>query len=70
MSLYRFVPDVLRGLWQLDARELTVRLRRYIDGAGGHVTPSDLEVARELVRRARRVEELESLLKGGHSHGS
>jgi hypothetical protein len=43
MSLYRFVPDALRGLSQLDAREL--------------------------VRRARRVEELESMLKGGHSHG-
>jgi hypothetical protein len=44
MSTYAVVPDVLRGLSQLDAREL--------------------------VRRARRVEELEALLKGGHRHGS
>ena len=70
MSTYTFMPDVLRGLSQLDARELTVRLRRYVDGAGGLVAPPDLEVARELVRRARRVEELEALLKGGPGHGS
>jgi hypothetical protein len=44
MSTYTFVPDVLRGLSQLDAREL--------------------------VRRARRVEELETLLRGGPGHGA
>jgi hypothetical protein len=43
---------------------LTARLKQYIDGGGGLVTPSEVEIARECVRRARRAENLERLLGG------
>jgi hypothetical protein len=56
------------GLSELRAGEITNRLKRYIDAVGGLVTQSELEVARELVRRARRLEELEARLRGG-GHG-
>ena len=54
----------LEGLEALNAAELTRRLKKYIDGSGGLVTPSEVEVARECVRRARKAEELERLLGG------
>ena len=54
----------LDGLEKLNARELTDRLKRHIDGGGGLVTPSEVEIARECVRRARRAENLERLLGG------
>ena len=54
----------LEGLERLNARELTDRLKRYIDGGGGLVTASEVEVARECVRRARKAENLERLLGG------
>jgi hypothetical protein len=54
----------LEGLEGLNAQELTRRLKRYIDGGGGLVTASEVEVARECVRRARKAEELEQLLGG------
>jgi hypothetical protein len=38
--------------------------KRYIDGGGGLITPSQVEVARECVRRARKAENLERLLGG------
>src|SRR5262245_10199164 len=41
----------LEGLERLNAQELTQRLKRYIDGGGGLVTPELVEVAREAVRR-------------------
>src|SRR5262249_33547547 len=46
----------LEGLERLNAAELTQRLKRYIDGGGGLVTASEVEVARECVRRARWAE--------------
>jgi hypothetical protein len=46
----------LEGLSGLSAAELTDRLKEYIDGGGGLVTPSEVEVARECVRRARCAE--------------
>jgi hypothetical protein len=46
----------LEGLEKLNAAELTRRLKRYIDGSGGLVTPSEVEIARECVRRARWAE--------------
>jgi hypothetical protein len=54
----------LSGLSGLSAGELTARLREYVEGCGGLVTPSDVEIARELVRRARKAENLERLLGG------
>jgi len=54
----------LEGLSGLNAAELTQRLKQYIDGGGGLVTPSEVEIARECVRRARKAEELERLLGG------
>ena len=54
----------LEGLARLNARELTDRLKRYIDGGGGLVTPSEVEIARECVRRAKKAEALERLLGG------
>jgi hypothetical protein len=52
------------GLPGLDARELTHRLKQYIDGGGGLVTPSEVKIARECVRRARKAENLQRLLGG------
>jgi len=46
----------LEGLETLNARELTHRLKKYIDGGVGLVTPSQEEIARECVRRARWAE--------------
>jgi hypothetical protein len=46
----------LEGLAGLNAQELTGRLKQYIDGGGGLVTPSEVEIARECVRRARWAE--------------
>jgi len=46
----------LEGLEKLNARELTQRLKKYIDGGAGLVTPALVEVARECVRRARWAE--------------
>jgi hypothetical protein len=54
----------LEGLSRLNAAELTGRLKQYIDGGGGLVTPSEVEIARECVRRARKAENLERLLGG------
>jgi hypothetical protein len=51
----------LEGLSGMTAEELTAALKRYIDGAGV-VTASEVEVARELVRRARKADDLERLL--------
>jgi hypothetical protein len=48
-------PELV-GLERLNARERTDRLKRYIDGGGGLVTPALVEVARECVRRARWAE--------------
>jgi hypothetical protein len=48
----------------LNAQELTDRPKKSIDGGGGLVTPSEVEVARECVRRARTAENLERLLGG------
>src|SRR5262245_46401155 len=62
----------LEGLSEMTAEELTAALKRYIDGAGV-VTASEVEVARELVRRARKAEELERapggrLRRAGSAH--
>ena len=51
----------LEGLSGMTAEELTAALKRYIGGAG-LVTASEVEVARECVRRARKAENLERLL--------
>jgi hypothetical protein len=46
----------LEGLAKLNAAELTRRLKKYIDGSGGLVTPALVEIARECVKRARWAE--------------
>jgi hypothetical protein len=53
----------LEGLSEMPAEELTAALKRYIDGAG-LVTASEVEAARECVRRARKADNLERLLGG------
>jgi hypothetical protein len=63
LSATLLAPE-LEGLEKLNAAELTQRLKKYIDGGGGLVTPALVEVARECVRRARKAEALERLLGG------
>src|SRR5262245_22165162 len=59
----------LEGLEKLNAHELTQRLKKYTDGGGGLVTPSDVEIARECVCRVRKAENLERLLGGPDGDG-
>jgi hypothetical protein len=56
MARATLLAPELEGLEKLNAAELTQRLKKYIDGGGGLVTPSQVEIARECVRRARWAE--------------
>jgi hypothetical protein len=50
----------LKHLPEMTADELTEALREHFEGIGGLAFEADLAIARELVRRARRLEKLES----------
>ena len=52
-----------RDLSKLSAAELAVRLRDHVNAISGLAGEIDWEIARELVRRARRAERLEGALR-------
>jgi hypothetical protein len=55
--------DELRDLSKLSAEEVARRLKGHFDAIGGLVCAADVEIARELVRRARRAERAEAQLR-------
>ena len=57
------IDEDLRELSKLSAGELAERLREHFNAIGGLVGKSDVEIARELVRKARRGEQAEVRLR-------
>jgi hypothetical protein len=54
----------LEGLDALDAARLHERLKAYFEAAGPQATEGEVALGRELLRRARKAENLERLLGG------
>jgi hypothetical protein len=54
---------VTKPLAAMDAAELTEALRRHFAAAGGMAGDTEREIARELVRRARRAEWLDAKVR-------
>jgi hypothetical protein len=53
------VPEPLKDLLTLTADELVLRLTEHVRDCAGLILGSELEIARECIRRARRAEAAE-----------